>query len=75
MSCATGHPMSSAPDPAKENQKMLKVLQAFDPAPIAEIETDDAAALERKLKAADSAFKARDGWLKPHQQCEEALHE
>ena len=46
---------------------MLKVLQAFDRAPIAEIETDDAIALERKLQAADRAFKDRDGWLKPHQ--------
>ena len=46
---------------------MLKVVQAFDRAPIAEIETDDAAALERKLQAAERAFRDRDGWLKPHQ--------
>ncbi|MFC6486830.1 aldehyde dehydrogenase family protein [Nitratireductor sp. GCM10026969] len=46
---------------------MLKVVQAFDRAPIAEIETDDAAALERKLKSADRTFRDRDGWLKPHQ--------
>lgn len=46
---------------------MLKVVQAFDRAPIAEIETDDAAALERKLQAAERAFQDRDGWLKPHQ--------
>ena len=46
---------------------MLKVVQAFDRALIAEIETDDAAALERKLQAADRAFRDRDGWLKPHQ--------
>lgn len=46
---------------------MLKVVQAFDRAPIAEIETDDAAALERKLQAAERAFGDRDGWLKPHQ--------
>jgi len=46
---------------------MLKVVQAFDLAPIAEIETDDAAALERKLQAAERAFRDRDGWLKPHQ--------
>ncbi len=31
---------------------MLEVVQAFDRMPIAEIETDDAAALERKLQAA-----------------------
>lgn len=46
---------------------MLKVVQAFDRAPLAEIETDDAAALERKLQAAERVFRDRDGWLKPHQ--------
>lgn len=46
---------------------MLEVLQAFDQVPIVEIKTDDAEALERKLQAADRAFKDRDGWLKPHQ--------
>lgn len=45
---------------------MLTVVQAFDRAPIADIETDDAAALERKLQAADQVFRDRDGWLKPH---------
>jgi len=46
---------------------MLEVVQAFDHAPIAEIDTDDAAALERKLEAAQRVFRDRDGWLKPHQ--------
>lgn len=46
---------------------MLKVVQAFDRATIAEIETDDAAALERKLEAAERVFADRDGWLQPHQ--------
>jgi acyl-CoA reductase-like NAD-dependent aldehyde dehydrogenase len=46
---------------------MLKVVQAFDRATIAEIETDDAAALERKLQAAERACEDRHGWLKPHQ--------
>ncbi|WP_315385653.1 aldehyde dehydrogenase family protein [uncultured Stenotrophomonas sp.] len=46
---------------------MLKVVQAFDRAQIAEVPTDDAAALERKLQAAARAFKDRDGWLPPHQ--------
>ncbi|ABS63986.1 aldehyde dehydrogenase [Parvibaculum lavamentivorans DS-1] len=46
---------------------MLTVVQAFDRAPIAEIATDDAAALERKLRAAEKVFRDRDGWLKPHQ--------
>ncbi|UUP17060.1 aldehyde dehydrogenase family protein [Nitratireductor thuwali] len=46
---------------------MLRVVQAFNRAPIAEIETDDAAALERKLQAAEQVFRDRDGWLKPHE--------
>jgi len=46
---------------------MLTVVQAFDRAPITEIGTDDAAALERKLQAAERAFSDRDGWLKPHE--------
>lgn len=46
---------------------MLTVVQAFDRAPITEVGTDDAAALERKLQAAERVFKDRDGWLKPHQ--------
>jgi acyl-CoA reductase-like NAD-dependent aldehyde dehydrogenase len=46
---------------------MLQVVQAFDRAPIEEIATDDAAALEAKLQAADKAFRDRDQWLKPHQ--------
>jgi acyl-CoA reductase-like NAD-dependent aldehyde dehydrogenase len=46
---------------------MLNVVQAFDRAPIAELETEDAAALEHKLQAAERVFGDRDGWLKPHQ--------
>jgi acyl-CoA reductase-like NAD-dependent aldehyde dehydrogenase len=46
---------------------MVEVVQAFDRAPIAKIDTDDAAALERKLQAAERVFRDRDGWLKPHQ--------
>ena len=46
---------------------MLTVVQAFDRAPITEIETDAAAALERKLQAAERVFRDRDGWLKPHE--------
>lgn len=46
---------------------MLTVVQAYDRAPIAQIGFDDAAALERKLQAAERVFKDRDGWLKPHQ--------
>ena len=46
---------------------MLQIVQAFDRAPIAEIPTDDADALEAKLDAATRAFQDRDGWLKPHE--------
>ena len=46
---------------------MLQIVQAFDRAPIAEIPTDDAAALEAKLEAATQAFRNRDGWPKPHE--------
>lgn len=45
---------------------MLKVVQAFDRAPIAEVVTDATAPLEAKLKAAERVFRDRDGWLKPH---------
>ena len=46
---------------------MLQVVQAFDRTPIAEIATDDAAALEAKLSAAQRVFRDREGWLKPHE--------
>lgn len=46
---------------------MLKVMQAFDRQVMAEIATDDAEALERKLQAAERVFRDRDGWLPPHQ--------
>ena len=46
---------------------MLQIVQAFDRAPIAEIPTDDAVALEAKLDAATRAFQDRDGWPKPHE--------
>lgn len=46
---------------------MLEVDQAFDRAPITTIATDDAAALETKLAAAQRVFRDRNGWLKPHE--------
>ena len=46
---------------------MLQVVRAFDRSPIAEVETDDAGALETKLAAAAVAFRDRDGWLEPHE--------
>ena len=50
------------PTPAK-----LQVVQAYDRAPIAEIDTDDAAALELKLATATQVFRDRKGWLPVHQ--------
>ena len=50
------------PTPAK-----LQVVQAYDRAPIGEIDTDDAAALEQKLAAATKIFRDRKGWLPVHQ--------
>ncbi len=46
---------------------MLSVMQAFNRSLIAEIETDDEAALERKLQSAERVFADRNGWLKPHE--------
>ena len=49
------------PTPAK-----LQVVQAYDRAPITEIDTDDAAALEAKLATATQVFRDRRGWLPVH---------
>jgi len=49
---------------------MLQVVQAFDRAPIAEIDTDDRDSIESKLAAATSVFRNRHEWLKPHQRIE-----
>ncbi|MBN8942003.1 MAG: aldehyde dehydrogenase family protein [Rhizobiales bacterium] len=46
---------------------MLQVVQAYDRAPIVAIETDDEAALEAKLQAAERVFRDRDHWLKPYE--------
>jgi len=46
---------------------MLEVVQADDREHIADLPTDDAAALERKLTVARKRFEDRGGWLKPHQ--------
>ncbi|MDE1995669.1 MAG: aldehyde dehydrogenase family protein [Rhizobiaceae bacterium] len=49
---------------------MIEVVQAFDRSPIATLQSDDAAALERKLSLAQRLFKDRAGWLKPYQRIE-----
>ncbi|MCZ3380554.1 aldehyde dehydrogenase family protein [Rhizobium sp. AG207R] len=43
---------------------MISVVKAFDRSPLAELEADDAAALERKLATAQKLFKDRGSWLK-----------
>ena len=45
----------------------LGVFQAYDRAPISEVETDSEQDLERKLARAAGAFKDRAGWLKPYE--------
>ncbi|HEY1927172.1 MAG TPA: aldehyde dehydrogenase family protein [Caulobacteraceae bacterium] len=46
---------------------MIEVVQAFDRTPIANLDSDDAEALERKLQTARKALADRTGWLKLHQ--------
>jgi acyl-CoA reductase-like NAD-dependent aldehyde dehydrogenase len=46
---------------------MINVFQAFDRAPITELQSDDAAALERKIAAAARVFADRGAWLQTHE--------
>jgi acyl-CoA reductase-like NAD-dependent aldehyde dehydrogenase len=52
---------------------MIEVVQAFDREPIAQLQSDDRAAMERKLAVATRLFKDRKAWLKPWQRIE-VLH-
>src|ERR1700744_1990636 len=45
---------------------MIEVVQAFDRSPITSLQSDDAAALDRKLDTARKALADRSGWLKTH---------
>lgn len=45
---------------------MLRVVQAFDRTPLAEVPVDDADAMEAKLRAAICVLANRSGWLAPH---------
>jgi acyl-CoA reductase-like NAD-dependent aldehyde dehydrogenase len=49
---------------------MIEVVQAFDRAPITKLESDDAAALERKIATATRLLTNRDARLKPYQRME-----
>jgi acyl-CoA reductase-like NAD-dependent aldehyde dehydrogenase len=46
---------------------LLKIVQAHDRRPIAEVETEGADALEVKLEKAARCFRDRDQWLEPHE--------
>ncbi|MET3723590.1 aldehyde dehydrogenase family protein [Sphingomonas trueperi] len=45
---------------------MLEVVQAFDRAKIADLDVDDAAALEAKFVVAERLYRDRVSWLPPH---------
>jgi len=49
---------------------MIKIVQAFDRMPLAEVADDEEVALERKLDTAARIFGNRDCWLKPYQRIE-----
>ena len=46
---------------------MIEVVQAFDRAPITRLDSDDRAALDRKIESARRLFADRRAWLKTHQ--------
>jgi hypothetical protein len=46
---------------------MIEVVQAFDRTPIVRFDSDDAAALDRKIEAARRLFADGGAWLKTHQ--------
>ncbi len=49
---------------------MIQVVKAFDRNPLAELASDDAAALESKLATAARLFADRSSWLKPYRRIE-----
>jgi acyl-CoA reductase-like NAD-dependent aldehyde dehydrogenase len=49
---------------------MIEVIQPFDRATIAELDSDDAAALDRKIETARRLFADRSRWLKTYQRIE-----
>ena len=49
---------------------MIEVVQAFDRTPLIRLDSDDSAALDRKIDAARRLFANRDAWLKTHQRIE-----
>jgi hypothetical protein len=63
-------PTSYAPVQRKRRAIMIEVVQAFDRTSIARLDSDDAAALDRKIEAARRLFADRGAWLKPHHRIE-----
>jgi acyl-CoA reductase-like NAD-dependent aldehyde dehydrogenase len=49
---------------------VIQVVQAFDRTPIAELESDNPAALDRKIETAQRLYGDRGAWLKPHRRIE-----
>ena len=49
---------------------MIEVVQAFDRTPLTWLDSDDKAALDRKIDAAHRLFANRGAWLKTHQRIE-----
>jgi acyl-CoA reductase-like NAD-dependent aldehyde dehydrogenase len=49
---------------------VIQVVQAFDRTPIAELKSDDTAALDRKIETARRLYCDRGAWLKPHRRIE-----
>src|SRR5215831_2296 len=47
-------------------KKMVEIVQAFDRERIAELPTDNASALDKKLTTARARFQDRGAWLQPH---------
>src|ERR1700730_5499913 len=54
----------------KRRAIVIEVVQAFDRTPIARLDSDDAAALDRTIEAARRLCSDRGAWLKPHQRIE-----
>src|SRR5215831_12512231 len=48
-------------------KKMVEIVQAFDRERIAELPTDNASALDKKLTTARARFQDRGAWLQPHE--------
>ena len=57
----------AAPERGWSVRTMLQVVQAFDRAPIAEVDDRRRRRAGGKLQAAQRVFRDRDGWLKPHE--------